>query len=104
MADKVDRGRSRNDFDVHETPALLGIIDWDDVMRGDVAGDVAALRAGLPPAVTAAMPAAAPSLTQELARFVRYVATWPLQEALFSVEHERPDLVADGVARFRAGG
>ncbi|MEO6822192.1 MAG: aminoglycoside phosphotransferase family protein [Candidatus Nanopelagicales bacterium] len=87
-----------------DSGALLGIIDWDDVMRGDVAGDVAALRAGLPPAVTAAMLAAAPSLTHELARFVRYVATWPLQEALFGVEHERPDLVADGVARFRAGG
>ena len=86
-----------------DSGALLGIIDWDDVMRGDVAGDVAAVRAGLPPAVTAAMLAAEPSLTQELARFARYAATWPLQEALFGIEHERPDLVADGLARFRAG-
>jgi aminoglycoside phosphotransferase len=85
-----------------DSGALLGIIDWDDVMRGDVAGDVAGLQAGLPPAVTAAMLAAGPSLAQELARFARYAATWPLQEALFGVEHERPDLVADGLDRYRA--
>lgn len=87
-----------------DTGELIAIFDWDDVMRGDVAGDVACALATLPPAVGEAMLAAEPSLAGELARFGAYSATWPLQLARYGVEHARPDLVVDGLSRYRGAG
>lgn len=110
------------------TGALTGLIDWDGAVLGDPAVDVAAV-AALPQAVRDLAPAAAadtdgaataerharaveavlasmlaaqPTLRDELDRFADYLATWPLQEAVWAVEHDDAAMLRDGLARYRA--
>jgi len=107
------------------TGDVTGVIDWDAATPGDAAGDVAAVRAlavpgrrpDPPPAMLAQFPPgddegagyeqvirsmvrAEPSLREDLARFAAYLATWPLQGALYGVEHADRRLVEDGLTRY----
>lgn len=84
------------------TGALAGLLDWDDVVRGDAAGDVACLHSWLPVAAREAMLAAQPSLADELGRHEAYAATWALQGAAWALAHDEPAILADCLGRIAA--
>ncbi len=81
------------------TGALAALLDWDDVVRGDVAGDVACALSWLPPSGRAALLTAQPTLADELARHDAYAATWALQGAAWALAHDDPAVLAECLAR-----
>ncbi len=86
------------------TGAVTGLLDWDHAFPGDPAIDTAAVTAGLDPVIRTALLTARPALRTGLRRFDAYAATWPLQEILWGLDNERPDLVTDGLHRWLARG
>lgn len=85
-------------WDAH-TGTMTGVIDFDSAGLGDPALDVAALltynesfmRQGL---------AVYPAMETMLPRARFYHSTFPLQEALYGIEHDDPDAVERGLAPY----
>jgi aminoglycoside phosphotransferase (APT) family kinase protein len=84
------------------TGALVGVLDWDDAAPGDPALDLAALRAHAEPWLTAALLEEDPSLAALHARADAYLATFPLQEALWGLDSGDDQAVTRGLAPYRS--
>jgi aminoglycoside 2''-phosphotransferase len=78
---------------------MTGVIDFDSATLGDPANDVAALLTYGEPFVRQGF-AAYPAMEAMLPRARFYRSTFPLQEALYGVEHNDADALARGIAPF----
>lgn len=78
---------------------MTGIIDFGSATLGDPANDVAALLTYGEPFVRQGF-AMYPEIETILPRARFYLRTFPLQDALYGVEHNDADALADGIARF----
>jgi aminoglycoside 2''-phosphotransferase len=85
-------------FDPHRG-AMTGVIDFGSATLGDPANDVAALLTYGEPFVRQGL-ASYPAMEAMLPRARFYLRTFPLQDALYGVEHNDADAFADGIARF----
>jgi aminoglycoside 2''-phosphotransferase len=81
------------------TGEMTAVIDFGSACIGDPALDVAALLTYGEPFVRQGL-AAYPAMEAMLPRARFYLRTFPLQDALFGVEHNDADALADGIARF----
>ena len=79
--------------------AMTGVIDFGSATLGDPANDVAALLTYGEPFVRLGF-AAYPAIEGMLPRARFYLRTFPLQDALYAIEHNDADALADGIARF----
>ncbi|HEY8292836.1 MAG TPA: aminoglycoside phosphotransferase family protein [Thermomicrobiales bacterium] len=79
--------------------AMTGVIDFGSATLGDPANDVAALLTYGEPLVRQGV-AAYPAMEAMLPRARFYLRTFPLQDALYGVEHNDADALAEGIARF----
>jgi aminoglycoside 2''-phosphotransferase len=78
---------------------MTGVIDFGSATLGDPANDVAALLTYGEPFVRQGL-ASYPAMEAMLPRARFYLRTFPLQDALYGVEHNDADAFADGIARF----
>jgi aminoglycoside 2''-phosphotransferase len=85
-------------FDPHRG-MMTGVIDFGSATLGDPANDVAALLTYGEPFVRQGL-ASYPAMEAMLPRARFYLRTFPLQDALYGVEHNDADAFADGIARF----
>jgi aminoglycoside 2''-phosphotransferase len=81
------------------TGGMTGVIDFGSATIGDPANDVAALLTYGEPFVRQGF-AAYPAMEAMLPRARFYLRTFPLQDALYGVEQNDADALAEGIARF----
>ena len=90
---------------LHRGPTVTGVIDWSDACLGDPALDFAWLLHGTGDSFAAALLEAyaggeeRDAALEERALFYHRLGPW--HEALFGIEHDRPELLASGLDGIR---
>jgi aminoglycoside 2''-phosphotransferase len=86
------------------TGEVTGVLDWDDAGPGDPAVDLAAIRAHAPTWLTEGLFTADPTLGALRRRADAYLATFPLQQALWGLESGDDAEVDEGLADYLSPG
>ena len=85
-----------------DSGAVVGLLDWDSATIGDIATDLVAVLAGVGPRTAARLRETDQEWAAAQQSYAPYLATWPIQHYLWSLNHADQAEQRQALASLRA--